>query len=79
MAAESEKQDNNYGWHINLGGPPRWWTVTWVADELRGKIQRNGQAIADPWPEAFRRSGQAKAEAAKEDREAEPSAYFALL
>jgi len=35
-AAESEKQDNNYGWDINLGGPSRWWTVTWVACELRG-------------------------------------------
>jgi hypothetical protein len=72
VAAQSEKQDNNYGWDINLGGPPRWWTVTWVADELRGKIQRNGQVIADLWPEAVRRSAQAKAEAPARDLEAEP-------
>ena len=73
MAAENEKHENNYGWDINLGGPPRWWTVTWVAEELRGKIQRNGQVIADLWPEAVRRSaGPAEAHATGEDREAEP-------
>jgi len=71
MPAESEKQDNNYGWEINLGGPPSWWTVTWVADELRGKIQRNGQAIADLWPEVVRRGAQAETEPTERDREAE--------
>ncbi len=72
MTAEREKPDNDFGWEINVGGPPRWWTVTWVAEELRGKVQRNGQAIADLWPEAIRRSAQAKAEATARDREAEP-------
>ena len=72
MADEREQQDTNYGWDINLGGPPKWWTVTWVAEELRGKIDRNGRAIADLWPEAVRRSAHARAEAAVEDLEAEP-------
>jgi hypothetical protein len=68
------KQPQNEDADHPLAGyrPPTWAVVTWVNEQLRDRIQRNGPALAEILQAGDRQLPERSADPQPEDREAEP-------
>ena len=44
MTQQPPKDDDG---HPPTGRPPEWVVVTWVSEQLRDRIQRNGRSLAE--------------------------------
>lgn len=65
-------QDKDAGHPLAGYRSPAWVIVTWVNEELRDRIQRNGAALADMTQATNKQIPDPAADPQLEDREAEP-------
>ena len=68
----SQAQNDDAGHPLAGYRPPEWVIVTWVNEELRDRIKRNGAALADISQLTNKQNPEPVTDPQLEDREAEP-------
>jgi hypothetical protein len=72
MTDMRQPRDKDAGHPLAGYRPPEWVIVTWVNEELRDRIKRNGAALADMTQATNKQISEPLTDPQLEDREAEP-------